>query len=504
MDDGQALAAFPETQEHRLWQAGTWAGVAIAATFGVLADAAARGPSGAALTLGTWLAAAGVLTFVRPRRAIAPFVLAASLIGACFVLRASILLTGLNLLAATALLCAGASFAAFGTPTATTTRSYLGRVLWMPLEALPEGAVSLVGPPARVVRTKRGTAGSFVRGLLLVVPVTVALLALLASADAAFARYVRAPIEFAPGSIASHAFFLALGALALATLLAIATIRPTTIDRAAQRAARASWARPGEWIALLAVVDVIFAAFVVVQCAVFFGGRARVLAVDGLTYAAYARSGFWQLLGATVIAGSVVAFAWAALPRPATRRHHMLFLTLSILLIALVMVVLVSAFQRLTLYEDAYGFTWLRVLVHAAILGIGALLLCTIVAIVTRRAAWLPFAAVVIATGTVLGLNVMNIDAFIATRNIARTVHGAPLDAPLLSLLSADAVPAMVAERTSLPPDARSDLERALSCTRAELEADAAGGWAGANRARIVALDSLRTLGLPPCHGKWR
>jgi hypothetical protein len=412
-------------------------------------------------------------------------------------------LTGLNLVAATALLCAGVSFAALGKPTTATTRSYLGRVLWMPLEALPTGAASLAGPPVRLIHTKRGTAGSVARGLLLVVPVAVALLALLASADAAFARYVRT-VGLPPGSIVSHAVVLGLGATALATLLAIATLAPSALDTAAQRPARAGWARPGEWVALLVVVDAIFAAFVAVQFAVFFGGRARVLAVDGLTYAAYARSGFWQLLGATAIAGGVVAFAWAALPRPTSRRHRALFLTLALILFALVLVVLVSASQRLTLYEDAYGFTWLRVLVHATILGIGALLLCTIVALVTRRAAWLPFAAVVVATGTVLGLNIVNLDAFIATHNIARAARGAPLDASVLALLSADAVPAMIAERASLPPDARAELEQTLSCARAELDAEGLGGWVGANRARATARDSLRTLPLPRCGAKRR
>jgi hypothetical protein len=501
MDDAPAYPAFPARPDHRT-QRGTWAGLFAAAAFGILTDAAARAPTGVALTLGTWLAAAAVLVLVRPRRVVAPFVLAACAIGACFAVRASIVLTGLNLVAATALLCAGVSFTALGAPTTTTTRSYLGRVLWMPLEALPGGAASLAGPPARLIRTKRGTAGSIARGLLLVVPVALALLALLAGADTAFARYVRAPIELPSGSIASHALLLGLGATALATLLAVATLAPSTFDTAAQRPARAGWARPGEWVALLAVVDGIFAAFVAVQCAVFFGGRARVLAVEGLTYAAYARSGFWQLLGATAIAGGVLAFAWAALPHPTSRRHRGLFLTLSIVLIALVLVVLVSAFERLTLYEDAYGFTWLRVLVHATIVGIGALLLCTIVALVSRRAAWLPLAAVVIATGTVLGLNVVSLDAFIATHNIARAARGAPLDAPVLALLSADAVPAMVAGRASLPPGSRTDLDRTLSCARAQLETDAVGGWAGANRARAVALETLRTLPLPPCRSR--
>ena len=44
------------------------------------------------------------------------------------------------------------------------------------------------------------------------------------------------------------------------------------------------------------------------------------------------------------------------------------------MVIGLVLVVLVSAFRRLELYEEAYGFTWPRLLGHLAVLILAALL----------------------------------------------------------------------------------------------------------------------------------
>ena len=111
MDDAPAFPAIPAGHDHRILRAGTWAGLVAATGFGILTDAAVRAPTGIALTLGTWLAAGAVLVLVRPRRVVAPFVLAACAVGACFAVRASIVLTGLNLAAATALLCVGVSFA---------------------------------------------------------------------------------------------------------------------------------------------------------------------------------------------------------------------------------------------------------------------------------------------------------------------------------------------------------------------------------------------------------
>ena len=46
----------------------------------------------------------------------------------------------------------------------------------------------------------------------------------------------------------------------------------------------------------LGVLDALFLAFVAVQATVLFGGHAHVLETEGLTYAEYARQGFWQLL----------------------------------------------------------------------------------------------------------------------------------------------------------------------------------------------------------------
>jgi hypothetical protein len=225
------------------------------------------------------------------------------------------------------------------------------------------------------------------------------------------------------------------------------------------------------------------------------------LQAEGLTYAEYARSGFWQLLGAAAIGGAALAFAWHALPRPASRRVRRLFLVLGITLVALVGVVLVSAFRRLTLYEDAYGLTYLRVLVQTTIVGLGALFACVIVGLVRWRASWLPTAAVAIVTIAVVALNVANIDARIATSNIERAMRDDRIDAQTLTDLSTDAVPAMVDSLDRLSPAARSDVANILACDRATLEAAPSTGWAGLNRSRTVALDALATVTLPPCDG---
>jgi hypothetical protein len=172
---------------------------------------------------------------------------------------------------------------------------------------------------------------------------------------------------------------------------------------------------------------------------------------------------------------------------------------LSITLIGLVFVVLVSAFRRLTLYEEAFGFTWPRLLGHLAVLVLGALLACAIVAVVIGRSSWLPSAVVVIAVVATLGLNAMDPERFVAERNLGRAASGASLDAEELASLSADAIPAIITALPVLPPEQRAPLEERLACTRDGLAADAERGWPASNASRARALELLRAAELGPC-----
>jgi len=490
--DGGAAPARPDV---RTRLAGTWAGVAAALVFGFLTDAVVRGGPGLGLTIGTWFAVAALAVLVRPRAAAWPFLDAAALLGVFFTLRASPVLIALDLLGATALLCVAATFSAEGAPTATTVRSFLARSIVEPLVAIPDGMTSLAGPPAREL-TGKASARAIARAAIVIVPVGALLTVLLGSADPVFRRFVHAP-SVDPNVWPPHLAAIAVGTVSLATLVAIGLHRPSGAVVAAARPVRAAWASTAEWAGLLVVVDVLFAVFVAIQFAVFFGGRTHVLTQEGLTYAQYARGGFWQLLGATAVAGSVLGFAWLALPRPTPARLRRLFRVLAWVLLALLGVVLVSAFRRLALYEDAYGLTWLRVLVHTTIVALGVLFVCVAVAIALWRASWLPAAAVAIVTLSVLALNIGNVDARIASANLARAEAGHPLDQVTLRALSADAAGPIVAALPTLDANDRASVEALLACVDRDGLTD--DGWAGFNLARTHASDGLAGLELPSC-----
>ena len=63
-----------------------------------------------------------------------------------------------------------------------------------------------------------------------------------------------------------------------------------------------------EWMTALVMLDALFALFVVVQITVLFGGREHVLGTSELTYAEYARSGFFQLVSVAGLTLLVLGF----------------------------------------------------------------------------------------------------------------------------------------------------------------------------------------------------
>ena len=100
------------------------------------------------------------------------------------------------------------------------------------------------------------------------------------------------------------------------------------------------------------------------------GGRGLVLAQAHLTYAQYARHGFFELLAVSLLVLPLL-FAAHALLRHRSPFSLRLVQALSGVLIALVLVVMASALERMRLYQREYGLTELRLYATGVILWLG-------------------------------------------------------------------------------------------------------------------------------------
>ncbi|GLY04953.1 DUF4173 domain-containing protein [Actinoplanes sp. NBRC 101535] len=262
---------------------------------------------------------------------------------------------------------------------------------------------------------------------------------LFVSADAAFARIFAAVIPDLNLPVVSRWIFV--GLVTLPLLAGAAYLRAAPLALGELDAAESRKVGRLEWAVPLGLLVLLFGAFVTVQLTVLFGGAKHVVETDGLTYAEYARSGFWQLCTVTALTLAVLAGAarWASRETPADRT---LLRAVTGALAVLTLVVVASAMHRMNVYTDMYGLTRLRLLVACCEAWAGLVLLMVLGAGVRLRAPWLPRVAIATGVLALLALAVANPDARIAANHVDRFQRTQQLDLAFLADLSPDAAPA--------------------------------------------------------------
>jgi uncharacterized protein DUF4153 len=410
----------------------------------------------------------------------------------------------------------GASIAAFsGLAVTRRSASVIGTMAAWTLEAAVAGAPRVVWAsrgekrepaPGNTVRARIGERWAPVaRGLLLGLPLATIFAVLFASADPIFRRGLDDLFgwQIDLSTVLGRVLFITAVAWLSAGLLSIAAVGIPSVERSSLGAAARTRAMPTslvgatEAIIVLVVVDLVVGLFVGLQIAYLFGGQSTLVAV-GLTYSDYARRGFFELVAAACLAGGVVV----ALETTVARRSRP-YVVLLLALIGLTAVVLVSAALRLRLYQDAYGWTELRLYVLTAIAALGAALVVMVALALLGRMQWLGHGLAVIGVVALVGLNLVAPAGFVAARNVERIVDPSlvpadgqtALDAAYLGVLPDDAIPVLVAALPALPEAERRDVRRQLERRWADLRDDPAllspAAW---NLGRERAREALQTL----------
>ncbi|MEA2827015.1 MAG: hypothetical protein QOG43_1454 [Actinomycetota bacterium] len=463
----------------------TLAAVAVAA---VLTDVAVRsGPDGLAGALLVALVAAGLVLSGRVANSQARAVAAGAVaFGVCLAARTSPWLLPLDVLAVGGLLVLAASFAAGGSVLDLTVPAAVTRGVHAVVHGLTAPAFLVAGRGGRVT-SRRAMAAA--RGVALAVPVLAVLGVLLASADAVFAGFFTGWDLLTP---IQHGVLLVIGAWGMAGLLRLASASPApSLGRVGYRLGRT------EATIVLGSVVVLFAAFAVAQVVAASEGGRHVIETSGLTYAEYARTGFFQLLAVAAITLAVLLGLRAAtdLSDPADRRR---FTVLAEAAVSLTLVIVVVAVARLGLYEDAFGLTMLRLYskVFAVWIGVVFVLLAVDLAGAGRVRSWLPPVAVAAGLVGLLALNGANPEAVVVRHNVAFAERTGRFDPDYLTELSDDAVPALVNALPRLAPAARQVvLDRV--CTMGSAGRPRRSWWSynGARDAAVEARNSVCTAG---------
>jgi len=158
-----------------------------------------------------------------------------------------------------------------------------------------------------------------------------------------------------------------------------------------------------------------------------------------------------------------------------------------------VLVMLISSFMRLALYENAYGFSRLRTYTHFFIPWLGALLLATAALEVLRKRGFFTLALLISAFGFITTMGVMNVDGVIVRQNVERTLFAKELDYGYLLELSSDAVPEIyrLATDQSLSKPVRDVMAAHLACRAELLKKQEPNGWRSFNLSELRAREIL-------------
>jgi two-component system, OmpR family, sensor histidine kinase BaeS len=302
---------------------------------------------------------------------------------------------------------------------------------------------------------------SIVRGVAIAVPIALVFALTLAGADPVLAHwrsvvlYWVQHITFGPTLVA----FVFLGVMALGTF-------GLALRGSSWGSERLAFEGPPSWSIgeaersiIIAGVATVFGVFLALQPTYLFR-NVDALRVSGMSYTEYAHQGFGEL----TVAATLCVLLILALDRHTRRDANPGRATWlarwgywgPLVLVAEVLVVLASAWHRLSVYEASYGFTTLRVYVQACIAGEGIALVLLASELsglagdfdgrrVARR--------VVLAGAFFLAaFSFGNPEQWVANRNFERYRATGKIDVPYLSELSLNGAPAVVASLADLSP----------------------------------------------------
>jgi hypothetical protein len=404
---------------------------------------------------------------------------------------------------ATVALC-GASVVGFGgVPVSTLAlRRLIGEALSLIGRSFVGvfSAIERAWPLVRAASPRMARASGPLGGVLLAAPFVVVFALLFSSADVVFARTLERVIDVkrlvellgeAPGRL------IVAGIVAWATSGALWTMSRAPRDHA--DAPAGALAANTATVALV-MIDVLFAAFVVLQLAYLFGGR-DTLDAAGTTYSAYARRGFFELIAVVVLVGGLLLGLELVV-----RGRGRQYVVASVALLLLTGAVLVSAYYRLDLYQRAYGWSELRFYAFAAIAFLAVALAIFAWSVLRARMTFVapPLVAAAVAVG--LFVNVIGPSSYIARANLDRVIDptGLPddaqrsLDAWALWQLGDGAMPDIVARYDALPQSDRAHVFDVLHQYTRGRDLSRVPDWRGWNfdheraRAALAEWESVR------------
>lgn len=241
-----------------------------------------------------------------------------------------------------------------------------------------------------------------------------------------------------------------------------------------------------EAMTALALLNLLFGAFVAIQIKYLFGGASLVNITSGLTYSEYARHGFFELCWAASMVLPILLAA-EAYTRRLSRKSEIIFRVLAGTLVALLLVVVASAVQRMQLYSLEYGLSELRFFTTAFMAYLTTICIAFAATVLnSRREKFIP-ATYTLGLLAIAILHQINPENLIQSKNM--TMAPEKIDIAYALSMSDDSIPALVHALPKLPAAARKQAaSNLLARTRGAWKTD----WRSFNLSRTLAYHTVQ------------
>ena len=290
------------------------------------------------------------------------------------------------------------------------TGTYLGQIV-----VAVFGAVGSIGKPfsdgAAFWETKKqkgsGRAGYVALGIVIAIPCVLFLGVLLATADMVFADMLESALSVFrfPTRIIGILFMMAFGFFSsYCGVRFVASHAPDIVVSDKKKG------EPLIAITVTGMIAVLYLVFCLIQVAYLFVGNLRL--PEGVTYAEYARSGFFQLLFVCIL-NLLLVLAVKKYFRESKLLNAILFI-----ICGCTFVMTASSAWRMLLYIRVYQLTFLRVSVLVALVAI-ALLMAGVVATIAKPEFPLFGYGLCVVCGVYLLFSFSHVDYFIASYNLS-------------------------------------------------------------------------------------
>ena len=316
---------------------------------------------------------------------------------------------------------------------------------------------------------KKALSLSIFRGVLLAIPVLILFTILLSSADMVFDQSLDklfGSLQF--GNIKEYlcrGIRVVLIAYIFTGLIKYAAFRSKQEKiYGSEKSSRKTFLGFTESTIVLGSVLLLFSIFIMIQFRYLFFGESNIT-FTGFTYSEYARRGFTELVAVAVLSLLLMQGLSLAVKRE-SKQQKGIFNGFLIGLVCAVLIMLVSAYQRLLLYEAAYGFSRLRAYAHVFMIWLGVLIVAVLIFEMKKQPQFFANLVLIVLVGFTVSLNFLNVDGFIVRQNVKRAAEGEVLDISYLAGLSADGVPALVKAHASneISPALKDEVGAALVC----------------------------------------